>query len=92
MTPLFFILQKEKIINLIRKTQPIEINSKLIGFQFIDNRKNKVEILFDKDSLKFKGWKTKDAYSNDVNFIVNNLETNIQIVNEFFRVPEEKDL
>ena len=29
-TPLFFILKKEKIINLIRKTQPTYINSRLI--------------------------------------------------------------
>ena len=29
-TPLFFLLKKEKIINLIRKTQPAEISSNLI--------------------------------------------------------------
>ena len=34
-TPLFFILKKDKIINLIRKTQPTEINSNSIKFAFI---------------------------------------------------------
>ena len=34
-TPLFFILKKEKIINLIRKNQPIEINSNAIILEFI---------------------------------------------------------
>ena len=60
LTPLFFILKKEKIINLIRKNQPTEINADLIVFEFIDKKTNKVKILFDKNSLEFKGWKTKD--------------------------------
>jgi outer membrane lipoprotein-sorting protein len=37
-TPFFFILQKEKIINLIRQNKPIEINSNLIGFIFTDKK------------------------------------------------------
>ena len=73
LTPLFFILKKEKIINLIRKNQPTEINAGLIEFEFIDQKTNKVKILFDKNSLEFKGWKTKDVYSNNVSFTINNL-------------------
>ena len=38
-TPLFFILKKEKIINLIRKNKPTKINSSLIEFEFIDKKK-----------------------------------------------------
>ena len=91
-TPLFFILKKEKIINLIRKTQPTEINSNLIVFKFINKKKNVVKILFDKNSLDLKGWQTKDAYSNDVSFIINNLKINNQIVDDFFKIPREDDL
>ena len=91
-TPLFFILKKEKIISLIRKTQPTEMNSDLIVFKFIDKKKNVVKILFDKNSLNLKGWQTKDAYSNDVIFIINNLEINNQIVDDFFKIPREEDL
>ena len=91
-TPLFFILQKEKIIDLIRKTEPKEINSELVGFRFIYNKKNKIDIFFDKESLEFKGWETKDAYSNNVSFIISNLQINNQFANDFFKVPEEKDL
>ena len=91
-TPLFFILKKEKIISLIRKTQPTEMNSDLIVFKFIDKKKNVVKILFDKNSLNLKGWQTKDAYSNDVSFIINNLEINNQIVDDFFKIPREEDL
>jgi len=91
-TPLFFILVKEKIIDLIRKTDPVEINSNLVGFIFVDKKKNKVRILFDKNSLELKGWETKDLYSNKVSFKINNLIINNQIVDDFFKIPQEKDL
>ena len=91
-TPLFFILKKEKIINLIRKNQPTEINASFIEFEFIDQKTNKVKILFDKNSLEFKGWKTKDSYSNDVSFTINNLKINNQIMDDFFKIPNEEDL
>ena len=91
-TPLFFILKKEKIINLVRKTQPTEVNPSLIKFEFVDKKTNKIKIFFDKNSLEFKGWKTKDAYSNDVSFIINNLKTKNKIIDDFFKIPKENDL
>ena len=91
-TPLFFILGKEKIIDLIKKNSPTKINSNIIEFTFYDKKMNAVKIFFDKNSLKLKGWKTKDAYSNKVIFEINNLITNNQIVDDFFKIPQEKDL
>ena len=91
-TPLFTILKKEKILNLIRNNKPTKIDSNIIEFEFIDKKKNKLKILFDKNSLEFKGWETKDAYSNNVSFIINNLKINNQIVDDFFKIPDEKDL
>ena len=91
-TPLFFILKKEKIINLVRNTKLININSDLIEFIFIDKKKNKVKILFDKNSFEFKGWETKDSYSNKVNFEINNLIINNQFLDNLFKIPKEKDL
>ena len=91
-TPLFFILGKEKIIDLIKKNSPTKINSNIIEFTFYDKKMNAVKIFFDKSSLKLKGWETKDAYSNKVIFEINNLITNNQIVDDFFKIPQEKDL
>jgi outer membrane lipoprotein-sorting protein len=91
-TPLSFILEKEKIIDLIRKSNPSELNSDLIGFIFADKKTNKVKMIFDKNSLELKGWETNDAYSNKVNFEINNLIINNQIVDDFFKIPQEKDL
>ena len=92
MTPFFFILNKDKIINSIRQNPPIKIDASLITFEFIDKKATKLKIFFDKNSLEFKGWKTKDSYSNDVSFIINNLKTNNQIVDSFFKIPNEDDL
>ena len=49
-------------------------------------------MLFDKNSLELKGWETSDAYSNKVNFGINNLVINNQIVDDFFKIPKEEDL
>ena len=91
-TPLFFLLEKEKIINLVKNTKPTKINSELIEFIFKDKKTNEVKIFFEKNSLNLKGWETVDAYSNKVSFEINNLKINNQIVNDFFRIPQEKDL
>ena len=91
-TPLSFILEKEKIINLIRNSNPSKFNSDLIEFIFSDKKTNEVKMLFDKNSLELKGWETSDAYSNKVNFEINNLVINNQIVDDFFKIPQEKDL
>ena len=91
-TPLSFILKKEKIIDLIRKGNPSELDSNLIGFIFADKKTNKVKMLFDKNSLELKGWETNDAYSNKVNFEIKNLIINNQILDGFFKIPQEKDL
>tara|TARA_Y100000590_G_scaffold246019_1_gene276394 strand:- start:210 stop:788 length:579 start_codon:yes stop_codon:yes gene_type:complete len=91
-TPLSFILEKEKIIDLIRKSEPAELNSDLIAFLFTDKKTNEVKMLFDKNSLELRGWETNDAYSNKVNFEINNLIINNQIVDDFFKIPQENDL
>ena len=90
-TPLFFILKKEKIIELVRKTHPTKTGAKLIEFIFIDKQKNKIKILFDKDSLTLSGWQTKDAYSNEVSFKIDDLVINNQIVDNFFKIPNEEE-
>ncbi|SVE34647.1 uncharacterized protein METZ01_LOCUS487501 [marine metagenome] len=77
---------------MIRKTQPIEVNLGFIKFEFVDKKTNKVKIFFDKNSLELKGWETKDAYSNNVSFIINNLKTNDKIADDFFKIPKEEDL
>ena len=91
-TPLFTILDKEKIYKLVRNSSPTRIDSKIIEFQFIDENSNILKIFFDKNSLQLKGWETKDSYSNNVSFKINNLKINNIIEDIFFKIPNEKDL
>ena len=91
-TPLFYLLNKENILNVIQNYEPTLINSNIIEYELTDNNLNKVNIFFDKNSLEFLGWKTMDAYSNEVNFLIRNIETNIPIKNEIFKIPREEDL
>ena len=91
-TLLFTILQKEKILNLIKNNEPTKINSSLIEFELIEKKSNKFKIFFDKNSLEFIGWETKDAYSNNVSFIISNLKTNMIINDDFFKIPREENL
>ncbi len=91
-TPLFYILNKENILNVIKNYEPFLADSNLIQYELIDANSRKINIFFDKNSLELSGWKTTDAYSNEVNFLLRNIETNISINSEIFKIPKEEDL
>ena len=93
-TPLFYLLKKENILNLVQNYEPIIIDSYILKYELIENNLNKLKVFvfFDKNSLELLGWKTTDAYSNEVSFFLKNIETNILINNEIFKIPREEDL
>ena len=91
-TPLFYLLNKENILNLIKNYEPSSIDSSVIEYELIENNSNKLKIFFDKNSLELSGWKTIDAYSNEVTFFITNMKKNILIKNEIFKIPREEDL
>ena len=91
-TPLFYLLDKKNILEIIKNYEPTFINSDIIVYEMMDNNSNKVNIFFDKNSLDIAGWKTIDAYSNEVNFLITNVETNILINSKMFKIPKEEDL
>ena len=91
-TPLFHILNKENILNIIQNYEPTNMNNDIIEYELTDTNSNKINIFFDKNSLLLSGWKTIDAYSNEVNFIIENIETNIFVENKIFKIPKEEDL
>ena len=91
-TPLFTILKKDKILNLIWNSKPTNIVANFIEFDLNEKKKNKLKLIFDKNSFELKGWKTIDSYSNNVSFIINDLKINEIIEDDFFRIPQESDL
>ena len=91
-TPLIYLLKKEIILNLIENSEPLNVDSNIIKYELIGNNSNKIKIFFDKNTLELLGWKTIDVYSNEVSFLFRNIETNILIKNEIFKIPKEEDL
>ena len=91
-TPLFYLLKKENILEVIQNYKPKTITSNTIEYELLDNNLNKVNIFFDKNSLIISGWKTTDAYSNEVSFLIKNSKINITINNKIFKIPREEDL
>ncbi len=91
-TPLFIILQKNEILNLVKNNKPNKKNLNKIEFKFEDKKLNNLKIFFDKKSLKFTGWETIDAYSNNVEFIITNVKENEVINDSFFKIPKESEL
>jgi len=91
-TPLFFILNKQNILDVIKNYKPELINSNVVEYKLTDNSSNKINIFFNKNSLNIAGWKTIDAYSNEVNFFITNIKVNILIKNDIFKIPREDQL
>ena len=91
-TALFYILNKENILNIIQHYEPSDMNANTIEYELTDSNSNTIYIFFNKNSLLLSGWKTIDAYSNEVSFLIKNIETNIFIENKIFKIPKEEDL
>ena len=47
---------------------------------------------FDKKTLDLSGWRTIDAYSNEVIFLIRNVKSNVLIQKKIFKIPKEEDL
>ena len=91
-TPLYYLLNKENILNVIKNHEPINIDSNFIEYELTDDKSNKLKIFFDKNTLDLSGWRTIDVYSNEVIFLIRNIKTNVLIKKEIFKIPKEEDL
>ena len=89
-TPLFFLLNKESILNIIKNYEPTLTNLDQIEYKLSDNNSNEISIFFDKNSLELLGWKTIDSYSNQVDFIIKNIKTNVLIEIKFLKFLKKK--
>ena len=91
-TPLFYLLEKKNILSLVKNYEPTKIESNMVEYELFDNNSNKLKIFFDKNSYELLGWKTVDAYSNEVSFFIRNIKLNILIKDAIFKIPREEDL
>ena len=91
-TPLFYLLKKQNILSLVKNYKPSKIEANIIEYEIFDDNSNKLKIFFDNNSSELLGWKTIDAYANEVSFLIRNIKKNILIKNEIFKIPKEEDL
>ena len=87
-----YLLDKENILDVIQNNNPTQLDTNIIEYELTGGSSNKVKIFFSKNSLDLLGWKTIDAYSNEVNFLIRNVKKNIIIKEDFFMIPKEEDL
>ena len=84
-TPLEYILDKEFILTRVKNLEP-KINNNMIEF-LISTKKKLISIFFDSKTYNLAGWKTIDIYQKEVIFQINNLEKNINIDENQFKLP-----
>tara|TARA_Y100000590_G_scaffold245167_1_gene275576 strand:+ start:2138 stop:2695 length:558 start_codon:yes stop_codon:yes gene_type:complete len=86
-TPLELILDKNYLINQIKKLEGRTIDDKYFNFTLKKNDK-KVNIFFDKQTLNLVGWQTEDIYQNLTIIFISKIKTNQKIDKNIFKLPQ----
>ena len=86
-TPLELILDKNFLINQIKKLESRTIDNKYINFTIIKNN-NEINIFFDKKTLNLIGWQTEDIYQNLVVTYIYKIQYNQKIDKDIFKLPK----
>ena len=86
-TPLELILDKNFLINQIKKLKSRIVDDKYINFT-IDKKNNKINIFFDKKNLNLMGWQTEDIYQNLVITYIYKIQYNQKIDQNIFILPK----
>ena len=86
-TPLNVILNKKLIINNIRKSEFKEIEGKFYKFE-INDKKNIINIFFDKKNYNLTGWQTEDIYQNLTITYIYNLKINEKLKEKIFKLSK----
>ena len=85
-TPLNYLLDKEYVMDYIRKNTPSNIDNRYIEYE-INMKNSKLNIFFDRQSFNLKGWVTEDIYENTVEFLISDIKINNPLKKEIFRIP-----
>ena len=86
-TPLELILDKNFLINQIKKIKGRTVDNKYINFTILKNN-NEINIFFDKKTLNLIGWQTEDIYQNLVITYIYKIQYNQKIDKNIFKLPK----
>ena len=84
-TPLNLILDKKFLINKMNDSESLSNSFNNYSFKII-YEKTSINIFFDKKTLKLIGWTTNDIYQNKVETKISNVENNLMINNNIFKI------
>ena len=84
-TPLNLILDKKFLINKMTDSESLSNSFSNYSFKII-YEKTSINIFFDKKTLKLIGWTTNDIYQNKVETRISNVENNLVINNNIFKI------
>ena len=86
-TPLELILDKNYLINQIKKLEGKIIDDKYFNFT-LKNNENKINIFFDNQTLNLIGWQTEDIYQNIAITFISKIKINQKIDRNIFKLPQ----
>ena len=86
-TPLNLILDKKFLLDELNQVEVVLENEETFSFEIIHNN-NLLNIFFDKKNYEIKGWTTTDIYQNRVETKLFNIEINIMIDENLFRIQK----
>ena len=84
-TPLNLILDKNFLINKIKDAENLSNSLSNYSFKVIHEQTTLI-IHFDKNSLNLNGWTTNDIYQNKVETKILNIQNNLMINNNIFKI------
>ena len=85
-TPLNLILDKDFLINEIKKIKPRVIDNEYLNFTIIKNDL-KINLFFNNKTLNLVGWQTEDIYQNLVITFMSKIKINNNINQKIFELP-----
>ena len=87
-TPLNLILDKDYLLNKIKIIKAELVNEKFYRFK-LDENGYEINVFFDKKNLNLIGWQNIDIYQNLVITYLYNIEKNILIKKNQFKLPNQ---
>ena len=86
-TPLELILDKNYLIDKIKKIESRTIDNKYINFTLVE-KENLINIFFDINTLNLVGWQTEDIYQNLVVTFISSISYNQKVNDKKFILPK----
>ena len=85
-TPLNLILDKDFLINEIKKLEPRIVDNEYSNFT-IEKKNYKINLFFNNKTLNLIGWQTEDIYQNLVITFIHEIKINEDINQNIFKLP-----